>query len=71
MLGLAYHAAELYWLTDQSDGREDTWRFLHRRLRDSDQLRTGVSSVYSSFMTLSDATFASMSTLIKSTRRSY
>lgn len=71
VLGLAYHATELYWLTDQSDGREDTWIFLNRRLRDSHQMRTGVSSLYSNFMTLSDATLGSLSTLIKSTRRSY
>jgi ubiquinone biosynthesis protein COQ9 len=32
LLSLAYSASELYMLTDQSAGKQDTWRFLEQRI---------------------------------------
>jgi ubiquinone biosynthesis protein COQ9 len=35
----------LYWLNDKSDGREETWSFLDRRLRDVAQFGKGMPGV--------------------------
>lgn len=71
VLGMAYQAAELYWLTDKSPKRAETWRFIEGRLRDCHELRSRIGTTYENVMTLSDAAAASMRTVVRSARRSY
>lgn len=71
VLGVTYHATQLYWITDKSREKDDTWAFLDRHLRDSHTARKQASDAYKGLMNLSDATASTLSTLIRSTRRSY
>lgn len=71
VLGVTYHATELYWLTDTSPGKADTWRFLERKLQGSHAFRSGISSSLENMMTLADVASGSASSIFKSMRRSY
>lgn len=71
VLGLTYHAAELFWLTDDSNDRFETWRFLEKSLRDAHNVRSGAGASFERFMNASDAGIATVSTLLRSARRSY
>lgn len=68
MLGIIYGTTELYWLTDKSAGRSETWRFLEKRMRDSHDLRSGLSSAYGNIMTFSDAARGTLGSIIRSSR---
>ena len=68
---MIYHMTELYWLTDRSPDRVETWRFLERRLRNSQDTRNLITDTYSAMMNLSDAATGSISTILRSARKSY
>ncbi|CAN8065405.1 unnamed protein product [Agarophyton chilense] len=68
VLGMIYGATELYWLTDKTHGRQETWRFLEKRMRDSHEMRNGISSAYVNFMTFSDAAKGTLRTIRRSAR---
>lgn len=70
VLGLTYSATELYWITDSSEGRTETWEFLERGLSRTESVRGTVQDTANNVTNMSDATFSTMSTLLRSMRRS-
>ena len=70
-LGVMYHSTELFWLTDKSEGRADTWRFLENNIRRSGELRSGFGSAFAKVMGVSDAVTGTISTIVQTTRRTY
>lgn len=71
VVGLMYHATELHWVTDKSPGRVETWRFLERRLRESQNLRNFITDTYTGVMNFTDATAGSIATILRAARKSY
>jgi hypothetical protein len=67
----AFHATEIYWLTDKSPGQAATWRFLARGLHDAHELRGGASAAAGKVAGAADAVVATLSTLLRSSRKMY
>jgi COQ9 len=71
VLAGAFHATEIFWLTDKSPGQTETWRFLARGLRDAHNLRDGASAAAGKVGGLADAAMSTLATLLRSSRKSY
>jgi ubiquinone biosynthesis protein COQ9 len=67
----AFHATELFWLTDKSADQSETWRFLERGLRDADRLRSGAGDISSRAATVADAAMSTLATFVRASRQSY
>lgn len=71
ILAAIYQAAELYWITDGSNGRRDTSQFIQTRVNDAHALRTSITSTFSRVMNIFDATTSTASTIFRASRMNY
>jgi hypothetical protein len=67
----AFHATELFWITDKTANQGETWRFLTRGLRDAENLRLGASGARFQAATVADAAMATLATLVRASRSAY
>lgn len=67
----AYHATELFWISDKSENKLETWRFLNQSLIDSESVRSRLQTTVSRSAHLADAVLSTAKTVLHASRNIY